>query len=164
MRKWNSTGLHLHLQILLVLALSYCKILCLYSLYSLITQSCLTLCNPMDYRLSGSSFHGILQARILEWVAISFSRGSSQPRDRTPVSRIAGRRFTMWATREDWHSWLLQAWHMFPCPQTLPFHPNSHCFGSGWHQILLAFCKNILFNLPSSGLVPLCSTICTQPE
>ena len=47
-----------------------------------------------------SSFHGILQARVLEWVAISFSRGFSRPRDRTQVSRIAGRRFNLWATRE----------------------------------------------------------------
>ena len=47
-----------------------------------------------------SSVHGILQARILEWVAISFSRGSSRPRDQTPVSCIAGRFFTIWATRE----------------------------------------------------------------
>ena len=48
----------------------------------------------------GSSVHGILQARILEWVAISFSRASSQPRDQTRVSRITGRRFTAWTTRE----------------------------------------------------------------
>ena len=48
-----------------------------------VTQSCLTLCNPMDYNSPGSSVHGILQAKILEWVAISFSRGSSQPRDQT---------------------------------------------------------------------------------
>ena len=54
----------------------------------------------MDYRLPGSSFHGILQVRILEWVAILFSRGSSQPRDGTWVSYIAGRFFTVWATRE----------------------------------------------------------------
>ena len=47
----------------------------------------------MDYSLPGSSIHGILQVRILEWVAISFSRASSQPRDRTQVSHIAGRRF-----------------------------------------------------------------------
>ena len=46
------------------------------------------------------SIHGIFQARILKWVAISFSRGSSQPRDQTQVSRTAGRRFTVWATRE----------------------------------------------------------------
>ena len=65
-----------------------------------VPQSCLTLCNPMDCNLPGSSVHGILQARILESVAISFSRGSSQAMDRTQVSCIAGRLFTVWATRE----------------------------------------------------------------
>jgi len=64
------------------------------------TQSCLTLCNPMDYIV-----HGILQARILEWVAFPFSRGSSQPRDRTQVSRIAGGFFTSSATREAQEYW-----------------------------------------------------------
>ena len=54
----------------------------------------------MDCSLPGSSVHGIFQARILEWVAISFSRWSSQPRDRTWVSRVVGRRITIWATRE----------------------------------------------------------------
>ena len=54
----------------------------------------LTLWDPMHCSLSGSSVHGILQARILEWVAISFSRGSSLPSDRTRVSCIAGRLFT----------------------------------------------------------------------
>ena len=49
--------------------------------YMLVTQSCLTLCNPMDCSPPGSSVHEILQARLLEWVAISYSRGSSQPRD-----------------------------------------------------------------------------------
>ena len=58
------------------------------------------LCNPMDCSLPGSSLHGILQARVLEWVAISFSRGSSQLRDRTRVSHIPGRHFNLWATRE----------------------------------------------------------------
>ena len=67
--------------------------------WSEVTQSCPTLCDPMD-SLPGSSVHGILQARILEWVAISFSRGPSWPRDRTQVSCIAGRCFTIWATRE----------------------------------------------------------------
>ena len=56
---------------------------------------CPTLCNPMDCSLPGSSIHGILQARILEWAAISFSRASSQPRDQILVSLIAGRRFTL---------------------------------------------------------------------
>ena len=63
-----------------------------------IVQSCLTLCRP---HAPGSSVHGILQARVLEWVAISFSRGSSQPRDQTQVSHLAGSPFTLWATRED---------------------------------------------------------------
>ena len=67
---------------------------------SSVAQSCLTLCNPMDCSLPGSSVHRILQVRILEWVAISFSRGSSQPRDQTRVSHIVGRCFTIWATRE----------------------------------------------------------------
>ena len=52
-------------------------------------QLCLTLCNPMDCSPSGSSVHGTSQARILEWVAISYFRGSSQPRDRTRVSNIS---------------------------------------------------------------------------
>jgi len=60
-----------------------------------VTQSCLTLCDPMD-----STVCGILQARILEWVAIPFFRGSSQPRDRTQVSHIAGGFFTNWVIRE----------------------------------------------------------------
>ena len=68
--------------------------------WSEVAQSCPTLCDPMDCSLPGSSVHGIFQARELEWVAISFSRGSSWPRDRTQVSCIVGRRFTVWATRE----------------------------------------------------------------
>ena len=67
----------------------------------LVAQLCPTLCNPMDCSPPGSSVHGAcLEARILEWVAISFSRGSSQPRDRTQDSRITGRHFNLWATRE----------------------------------------------------------------
>ena len=66
----------------------------------LVAQSCPTLCDPMDSNLPGSAVHGILQAKIVEWVAISFSRGFSQPRDQTQVSRIAGGFFTVWATRE----------------------------------------------------------------
>ena len=58
------------------------------------------LCNPMYCSLPGSSVHGIFQARVLEWVAISFSSRSSQPRDLTRVSHTAGRCFTVWATRE----------------------------------------------------------------
>ena len=61
-----------------------------------VTKSCLTLCDPKDYSPQGSSVYGILQARILEWVAISFSRGSSWPRDRTTSASpaLAGRFFS----------------------------------------------------------------------
>ena len=67
-----------------------------------VAQSCPILCDPMDWSPLGSSIHQIFQTRILEWVAISFSRGSSWPRDQTWVSCIAGRFFTIWATREAW--------------------------------------------------------------
>ena len=60
-----------------------------------VAQSCLTLCDPKDYTV-----HGILQPRILEWVSFPFSRGSSQPRERTQVSHTAGRFSTSWATGE----------------------------------------------------------------
>ena len=65
-----------------------------------VAQLCPTLRDPMDSSLPGSSVHGILQAIVLEWIAIPFSRGSSWPGDRTQVSHIVDRRFTIWATRE----------------------------------------------------------------
>ena len=67
---------------------------------SVVTQLCPTLCNPMKYSPPGSSVHGILQASALEWIAIPFSRGSSQPRDRTWISHNAGRFFPIRVTRE----------------------------------------------------------------
>ena len=69
-------------------------------LKALVTQSCSTLCDPMDCSPPGSSVPGTLQTRILEWVAIPFSGVSSQPRDQTGVSCITGRFFTVWATRK----------------------------------------------------------------
>ena len=67
----------------------------------LVTQSCLNLCNPMNCIAHQTPLSmGIFQVRILEWIAIPFSRGSSQPRDRTLVSCFAGRFFTIWASRE----------------------------------------------------------------
>ena len=60
-----------------------------------VAQSCPTLCHPMDCSLPGSSVHGIFQAIVLEWIAISFSKESSGPRDRTRVSHIVDRRFTI---------------------------------------------------------------------
>ena len=73
---------------------SLCVFVC-----ALVAHSCPTLFDPMDCSPPGSSVHGILQARIPEWVAMSFSRGSSQLRDGTRLSYIAGRYFTIWATR-----------------------------------------------------------------
>ena len=76
-----------------------------------------SICSPMDCSPTGSSIHGISQARILEWVALPFSRGSSQPRDRTQVFCIAGRLFTIWERvtenlskprESEWDSWDLK--------------------------------------------------------
>ena len=73
-------------------------ITCLPFCCSLVAQLCLTLCNPMDYSLPGSSVNEISQARILEWVAISFSRVSSQPRDWTHISCIGRQAFLTFTT------------------------------------------------------------------
>ena len=68
------------------------------SVLRLVIRLCPTLCNPMDCSPPSSSFHGILQARILKWIAMPSSRRYSQPRNQTKVSHIAGRFFTIWAT------------------------------------------------------------------
>ena len=73
-----------------------CHFLCCY----LVAKSCLTLCKPMECSLPGSSVHGILQARILEWVAISSSRGSFQLRDQTRISCIGRQILYHWVTQE----------------------------------------------------------------
>ena len=75
-------------------------LLAVYIMKVLVAQLCPVLRYPMDCSLPGSSVHGIVQARILEWVAIPFSRGSSWSRDWTWIPCIAGRFFTIWATRE----------------------------------------------------------------
>ena len=101
----------------------------------LVSQLCLTLCNSMDCSPPGSSMHGLFQARILEWVAIPFSRGSSWPKDQIQVSRIAVRLFeppgkplplpiagvnTTYRIRSHWvHIWLRD-----PSEHTVP---QSHC-------------------------------------
>ena len=131
--------------------------------------SCVWLWSPMDCSLPGSSVCGILQARILEWVAIPFSRGSSQPRDRNHISCIAGGFFTVWVTREatskplplDTHysrsgfsecssnitqEWLKYRWQ--PChTQVITVHiqvreslKKNH---SSWDQILGRLCGNL---------------------
>ena len=81
----------------------------------LVSKSCQTLCNPVDCSPPGSSVRGILQTRMLEWVAILFSRASSRSRDWTQISCIAGRFFTVWATREAQRvaaKWF--CWHLNP--------------------------------------------------
>ena len=86
-----------------------------------VAQSCLTLWDPMDCSLPGFSIHGTFQARIPEWVAISFSRESSPPRDQTQFSCIVGRRFTLWATREA----CMQMWIQDMAPNRWPLQ-HSH--------------------------------------
>ena len=86
--------------------------ICIWKVKVLVTQSFPTLFDPRDWSLPGSSVHGILQARILEWVAIPFSRGSSLPRDWTQVSCNAGRLFTVWTTRENFDYWELHLKHV----------------------------------------------------
>ena len=89
-----------HFLLRLLPTVSLCKCKQNSSNESEVAQSFPTLWGPVDCSPPGSSVYGILQARILEWVAVSFSRGSSWPRDWTQVSCIAGRRFNLWATRE----------------------------------------------------------------
>ena len=112
----NTWGLKLLHVLLSFISSSFIEIWLTYnfvliSTYVLVAQSCPTLCNPMDYSPQGSSVHGIFQARMLEWFAILFSRGSSLPRGRTwasCISCITGRSFTIWATRESLVSGILQ--------------------------------------------------------
>ena len=99
-----------------------------YSTYlcSEVTQCCPILCNLMDCSLPGFSVHGIYQSRLLEWVDNSISSRSSRPRDRTQVSLIVGRWFTLWATRE--------ALKYFFEP--LFFWPGGNNTGVGCHSLL----------------------------
>ena len=96
-----------------------------------------TLCNTTDCSPPGSSVYGILQARILEWLVILFSKGSSQPRDRTQISCIAGRFFTVWATRE------------------APFLSRCQSGGMFFQVIYLAFSLSVVLSL--STLLSLCA-------
>ena len=111
-----------------------------------VAQLCLSLCNSMNYTVQG-----ILQARILEWVAFPFSRASSQPRDLTQVSHIAGGFFTNWATREA--PWIQNPWakntgsaiHKLRDPEIL-FWPLCASVSSSvrWresHYLLNGFCE-----------------------
>ena len=100
-------------------------------------KSCPTSCNPVDCSPPGSSIHGILRARILEWVAISFSRGSSWPRDWTQVSHIASRHFNLWATREVQNrlrqKYILVSDELVSCV----FNQQLNWLGSEWPRVLM---------------------------
>ena len=147
-----------------------------YVMYSvvLIAQLCPTLCDPKDCSLPGSSVHGILQARILEWVAIHFSRGSSQPRDWTWVSCIAGRFFTVWAIEKPHILVIVQFSHSVvsnslqphelqhtrpSCPSPTPGVHSNSCPSSQWCHpavsssvIPFSSCPQ---SLPASGSFPM---------
>ena len=117
-----------------------------WKLKTLVTRLCWTLRDLMDYSPPGCSIHGILQARILEWVAMSFSRRSSQPRDRTQVFWLAGEFFTTEPPGKStpvvvltpmWHAShsiiMLEESSLNPCPcphlETTPCYPMSpHVF------------------------------------
>ena len=115
----------------------------------LVTQSYLPLCDPMDCSPPGFSVCEILQARILEWVAIPFSRASSWPRDWTWVSYTAGRFFTIWATREGdgfftvWDTkWEVALWLFFSFSKyffmvkRLPAMQETWVWPLGWEDAL----------------------------
>ena len=95
-----------------------------------VAQSCPTLCDLMECSLPASHVHGILQTRVLEWAAIPFSRGSSQPRDWTQVSHIAGKFFISWATREirD-HICSLLLFLLLLCSNVVPFRDSDSIIG-----------------------------------
>ena len=138
-------------------------------LWSEVAQSCPTLCDPMDCSPPGSSVHGVLQARILGWVAISFSRESSRPRDRTQVSSIAGRCFNLWVyalhvcESRSVKSDSLQHHGLYParllCPGYFPgknARVGSHALLQGIFQtqrlnLGLLHCRQILYRLSLQG-------------
>ena len=125
--------------------------------WSEVAQTCPTLCDLMDGSLPGSSIHGIFQARILEWVAISFSGGSSQLRDRTRVSCIAGKGFILWAMQSSQlHHSLQTCLRSF---QSGYWWTSSQCLRSHRRKALhLAECCKSLtycsFNLKKFSILP----------
>ena len=118
--------------------MTYITYTTIYNTFCTKLLSCVQLCDPMNCSPTGSSVHWILQARILEWVAYPFSRGSSQPRNQTWVSCIAGRFFTSWATKEA--LWSYRA-SQFTVPSTFNFHHTcsylydvAEIFFSDWNE------------------------------
>ena len=108
-----------------MMILNYITLWCIFMIHlhydfcCLVRKLCIWLfCNPMDFSLPGSSVHGISQARILEWVTIPFSGGSSQPRDQTGVSWIGGQILYLWATKKDYIMILYYVFNkdiLYPC-------------------------------------------------
>ena len=127
----------------------------------LVTQLCLTLFEPMDCSLPGSCVHGILQVRILEWVTMPSSKGSSQLRNWTRVSHIAGRFFNIWATREAQEYW--SGWPV-PSPGALPnpgIGTGVSCIAGGfftswatsWYNCLVMQCREEPNNAHSTNSI-----------
>ena len=121
-----------------------------YLLKVKVIQSCPTLCNAMDYTV-----HRILQARILEWAAFPFSRGSSQPRDRTQVSCIAGWFFTSWAIREAllllYVMFIILVMHTQECQKESWYNPCL-CVHAKLLQSCLILCDPMDYTLPGSAV------------
>ena len=109
----------------------------------LVAWLCLTLCDPMNCGPPGSSVHGILQARILEWLAMPSSRGSFQPRDQTQVSCIAEGFFTIWGTREPHEYWSKQ--HI-PSPGELPDPVEQNKKKSSLYNIVISIISFRIFS------------------
>ena len=122
----------------------------------------------MDCSLPGSSIYGIFQARVLEWVAISFSRGSSWPRDRTRVSCIVGRCLTVWATREVHQGSVIWSQNLLVCliPCIFPAPPHwcketlrrsGHRIIDIWHLAVKRNVELVLLKCPSPTVKSLTS-------
>ena len=125
-----------------------------------VAQSCPTLCNQADCSLPGSSLHGILQERVVEWVAISFSRGSSRPRERVGFCRASGS-----VRNLSFIWWGLVAWGGF---RQRCGHLGKSCEGEGWSsreegkafnsKLVITFCFYLLLLLSHFSRVRLCAT------
>ena len=113
-----------------------------------LAQLCPTICNPMNYSPPGFSVHGILQARILEWVVLPFSRGSSPPKDRNWVSCIASRFFIIWA--------IWEARYILYCHKLI-FPPETSSSNGLWGQLYtpinLAKDYNLFYSKRKQGTV-----------
>ena len=132
------------------------------SFFFLVAQYVQLLAIPIESSPPGSSVHGIPQARILEWVDVPFSRGSSWPRDQTWVSRIVGRSFTIWATRKVQLSdliiiasfrrkgkrailWLSRHSYLWGALANVHANPQAHYGGRRPEQTQRILCLQILF-------------------